>query len=75
MAGYRDIAHHSLRNQWTQLVLRLLGKLEAIPPVVLTVVIDALDECEYEDDVRRMIQLFAEAKVLGKGTAKAFPNQ
>ena len=72
VAEYRDIAHHSLRDQWTRLILRPLGKLEARPPKVLTVVIDALDECENENDVRGMIQLFAEAKVLGKGRLRLF---
>ena len=72
VAKHRDIASRSLRDQWTQLILRPLGQLEATPPKVLTVVIDALDECESENDVRGMIQLFAEAKVLGKGRLRLF---
>ncbi len=72
VAEYRDIADHSFRDQWTRLILRPLGKLKARPPKVLTVVIDALDECENENDVRGIIQLFAEAKVLGKGRLRLF---
>lgn len=72
VAKYRDIAHHSLRDQWTRLILCPLGKLEPYPPKVLTVVIDALDECENENDVRGIIQLFAGAKVLGNSRLRLF---
>ncbi|KAI9708129.1 MAG: hypothetical protein M1828_003189, partial [Chrysothrix sp. TS-e1954] len=74
VAQCRDIADHSLRDQWTRLILRPLSKLEAptTPQVPLMVVIDALDECEDEEDVKRVIQLFAEAKALGEGRLRLF---
>ena len=52
--------------------MRPLDKFKVITPKVLMVVIDALDECENENDVRAMIQLFAEAKVFGKGRLRLF---
>ncbi|KAI9717989.1 MAG: hypothetical protein M1828_007025 [Chrysothrix sp. TS-e1954] len=54
VAEYRDIAHHSLRDQWIRLILR------------------PLNECVDENDVRGVIQLFAEAKGLGKGRLRHF---
>ncbi|KAL9584907.1 MAG: hypothetical protein Q9212_001841 [Teloschistes hypoglaucus] len=69
---YRDIAHQSLRDQWTRLIFRPLSELKARPSKALTIVIDALDECENETDVRGIIQLFAEAKSLGKGRLRLF---
>ncbi|KAL9607560.1 MAG: hypothetical protein Q9167_007535, partial [Letrouitia subvulpina] len=69
---YPDIAHQSLRDQWKWLIFRPLSELEARPSKALTIVIDALDECENETDVRGIIQLFAEAKALGKGRLRLF---
>lgn len=69
---YRDIAHQSLRDQWTRLIFRPLSELKARPSKALTIVIDALDECENETDVGGIIQLFAEAKFLGKGRLRLF---
>ena len=72
VAKSRDIAAQSLHDQWTRLIVRPLKKLEARDRSVLTIVIDALDECENENDVRGMIQLFAEAKALGEGRLRLF---
>ena len=73
IAKDRDIARRTLRDQWTQLVFQPLRTLEATSPELpLTIVIDVLDECENESDVRGVIQLFAEAKGLGKGRLRVF---
>lgn len=65
---YRNIAHQTLRAQWTQLIFRPIYKLKATSPELpLIVVVDGLDECEDENDIWRVIQLFAEASSLGKG--------
>jgi hypothetical protein len=60
-----DIAHQSLPDQWRQLVLRPLSRLDysSSPPLYLLVV-DALDECDSEDDIRMILQLFTEARTL-----------
>lgn len=73
MAEDRNIAHQSLRDQWRRSILDPLRKLKATcAEVLVTVVIDALDECENENDVRGVIQLFAEAKALSKGRIRIF---
>jgi hypothetical protein len=63
----KDIASQAFRDQWNQLVLRPLSMLTAdsrLPPLIL--VIDALDECEGEEDVHTILQLLAETRGLGE---------
>jgi NACHT domain len=70
---HSDIASQTLRDQWNQLVLRPLSKLEAgslQSPLVL--VVDALDECEGENDIRGILQLFNEAKSLANIRLRVF---
>ena len=56
-----DIASKVLRKQWDQLILRPILKLDATAlPSPLVIVIDALDECGGEKDVRLLLQLMAE---------------
>lgn len=63
----RIIASLSLMDQWRQLVLRPLSKLDGSDThPSYFVVIDALDECEGEEYVRTIIQLLAEARSLKK---------
>ncbi|KAK6519700.1 hypothetical protein TWF281_003518 [Arthrobotrys megalospora] len=59
----RNVASQSLRTQWDQLTLSPFSKLNAnssFPPSVL--VIDALDECDGDDDIKLLLRLFAESK-------------
>lgn len=59
---HSDIASQGPRDQWTQLLLQPLSKLNANSvSSPLIIVIDALDECEGDNDIRRIIQLLAEA--------------
>jgi hypothetical protein len=60
-----DIASQSLRDQWRQLVLGPLSKLDDNSCRSLYVlVVDALDECENENDIRIILSLFSEARSL-----------
>jgi hypothetical protein len=61
----RDIASQSLHDQWYQIVLRPLSKLDSksCPPSYV-VVVDALDECEDDNNIRIILQLLAEARSL-----------
>jgi NACHT domain len=60
---YSAIASQALRDQWNQLVLQPLSKLEANSlQSPLLIVIDALDECEGENNIRMILQLLAEAR-------------
>lgn len=63
--SYCGIASQSLFDQQSQLIFRLLGKLEGnsvqSSPVF---VVDALDECEGENDIYVILQFFTEAQSL-----------
>jgi len=60
-----DIASKSLRDQWRQLVLGPLSKLsDDSRPSSYVLVVDALDECDDDDNVRVILQLLAEARSL-----------
>ena len=62
IADHKDIASQTLRDQWNQLIFRPLSKLKAGPPYSsLVLVIDALDECEGDNDIRLILRLLAEA--------------
>jgi hypothetical protein len=60
-----DIANHSLRDQWRQLVIRPLLRLDKrLSPSSYLLIVDALDECNNEDHIRTILQLLAEARSL-----------
>ena len=61
------ITSQSLTDQWRQLVLRPLLKLDGSDTYLsYVVVLDALDECEGENDVQIILRLLAEARSLKK---------
>lgn len=63
IVGQSDIASLSLSDQWCQLVLGPLSRLEkSHQPYVL--VIDALDECDSDINVRTILGLLAEVQLL-----------
>jgi len=60
-----DIADHSLSDQWRQLILRPLSRLDKrLSPSSYLLIIDALDKCDNEDHIRTILQLLAEARSL-----------
>jgi hypothetical protein len=60
-----DIENHSLHDQWRQLVLRPLSRLDKrLSPSSYLLIVDALDECDNEDHIRTILQLLAEARSL-----------
>jgi hypothetical protein len=68
-----DIASQSLRDQWHQLVLRPLSKLDGSSCQSLYVlVVDALDECDDENNIQIIPQLLAEARSLEKVQLRVF---
>ncbi|KAH8707489.1 hypothetical protein GQ44DRAFT_831007 [Phaeosphaeriaceae sp. PMI808] len=69
----RGIASQSLRDQWHQLIIRPLSKLDEVGSQLLTVlVIDALDECDNDKNVRMMISFLAEARSLKTARLRIF---
>jgi hypothetical protein len=66
----RDIGGKQLSEQWDRLILKPLlaldGKLQKglYPSFALILVIDALDECENDEDVEEIVRLFSEIEGL-----------
>jgi hypothetical protein len=59
-----DIAGRSLRDQWRHLVLGPLSKLSGSNFYSYILVVDALDECDDDDNIRIVLQLLAEVRSL-----------
>jgi len=60
-----DIAKGQLRDQWRQLVRYPLSRLDSSSsPSLYILIVDALDECDSEDDIREILELLAEARTL-----------
>lgn len=60
-----DIAGQSLRDQWNQLVFRPLSNLSGDScPSSYILVVDALDECDNDSNIRIILKLLAEARLL-----------
>jgi hypothetical protein len=62
VAERSNIVSLSLRDQWQHLVLHPLSKLHE--PESYVVVVDALDECDNNDNIRIIVQLLAKARSL-----------
>jgi hypothetical protein len=62
-----NISEKSLKDQFEKLILLPLSEIKqaSLQPSVLVVIIDALDECEREEDIRVILQLLARAKEVG----------
>ena len=61
------IGSRILKDQWNELVLQPLSKLGAGSfQAPLLIVIDALDECEKESDVRLVLHLLSDSQHLGR---------
>lgn len=68
-----NIAAHSLRDQWDQLILRPLSRLNGDPaPSTIVLVMDALDECDSERDIRIILRLLATTKSLSNIRLRVF---
>jgi len=60
-----NISSLSLHDQWRYLILTPLSRLgKSFQGLSMLLVIDALDECDDEKDIKAIIQLFAEARVI-----------
>lgn len=65
LAERRDIASQSLRDQWHQLILIPMSKLdENVSRSSYVLVIDALDECDNDKHILTIIDLLTEARSL-----------
>lgn len=59
---HENVTRQGLRNQWKELIHRPLARLRGQSTFTLTLVVDALDECDHEEDIGTLLQLFIEAK-------------
>lgn len=60
---HRDIANQSLADQWHCLITKSLTRVQGVLyPPFLVVVIDAIDECDNDDDVMIILRLLAETQ-------------
>jgi hypothetical protein len=57
-----DIAQQSLRDQWQHLICRPLSELDK--PATYLLVVDALDECDNENNIQIIVQLLADTRSL-----------
>ena len=66
IAQHGNISQQSMRDQWTKLVYQPLLRLQGDPqsPRILVFVVDALDECGRQEDIRTLLQLLMEARDL-----------
>ena len=70
---HSDIASRSLRDQWQLLILDPLSKLDSNGyRASYILVIDALDECDNDNDIRMILKLLAEARSLEKVRLQLF---
>ncbi|PVH71132.1 hypothetical protein DL98DRAFT_577528 [Cadophora sp. DSE1049] len=73
MKENKNIATQSYANQWRQLILGPLSKLDrGYRPFSFVFVIDAMDECESDADITLILQLLAEAQSLKKVRLRVF---
>ncbi|KAJ4288639.1 hypothetical protein N0V90_011876 [Kalmusia sp. IMI 367209] len=73
IAKNSNIESQSLGDQWQRLIIGPLSKLDANGcRSSYTLVIDALDECENNDNVRNIVQLLVEARSLQKVRLRVF---
>lgn len=61
-ASDEDVIRRGMRNQWKELIVTPLSTTGSCSHNPLNIVIDALDECDSEDDIRLILRLFTEIK-------------
>jgi hypothetical protein len=73
LIGHGDITSRPLREQWHQLILGPLSKLKSnVCHSSYILVVDALDECNNENDTRILLHLFAEVQLLESVRLRVF---
>ncbi|KAL4895858.1 hypothetical protein BDV59DRAFT_211379, partial [Aspergillus ambiguus] len=71
LSDYPDIVNQSMSDQWNYLILQPLLSLQrqALLPLTLVIVIDALDECE-KTDIQRLLARFVQSQSQGLSTIR-----
>ncbi|KAB5581153.1 putative WD-repeat protein [Coniochaeta sp. 2T2.1] len=66
------IATKALREQFEKLILHPLGRVYASREPTIALVVDALDECDRDDDIKLIIRLFSRANALSSVHVRVF---
>ena len=66
-----DITKQGLQDQWEHLIRRPLSQVKDLPSELI-LVMDALDECDGEKDIRLILHLLSQANYLGSLRLKIF---
>ena len=66
------ISEKALKDQFEKLILQPLLETRQASPNVLIVIIDALDECEREEDIQVILQLLTQTRSLGPVSLRIF---
>ncbi|KAL9633166.1 MAG: hypothetical protein Q9204_003506 [Flavoplaca sp. TL-2023a] len=64
IASHEDVIRQGLPNQWKELILTPLSNYQSTGRTVLNFVIDALDECGSDDDIKFILQLCVQVKTV-----------
>ena len=62
--NHSEVLVQGLRGQWKRLIVGPLSSIQSSKRLALTFVIDALDECGSDDEIRLILQLFIELKAI-----------
>ncbi|KAL8829067.1 MAG: hypothetical protein Q9191_002229 [Dirinaria sp. TL-2023a] len=60
ISAHGDTVRQGLRNQWREFIIEPLSKIKLERRATMNFVIDALDECSSDDDIRLLLHLFVE---------------
>ncbi|KAL9633510.1 MAG: hypothetical protein Q9204_003363 [Flavoplaca sp. TL-2023a] len=64
VAFHEDVIRQGLPNQWKELILTPLSNYQSTGRTMLNFVIDALDECGSDDDIKFILQLCVQVKTV-----------
>ncbi|KAL8698285.1 MAG: hypothetical protein Q9201_006655 [Fulgogasparrea decipioides] len=64
ISAHSDAVRQGLRTQWETFISGPLSNANFEPRPTVNIVIDALDECTSENDIRLLLQLFVEAQAI-----------
>ncbi|KAL8913505.1 MAG: hypothetical protein Q9171_001693 [Xanthocarpia ochracea] len=67
-----DVLRQGLRNQWKELILIPLSRASISGYPTVNIIIDALDECGSDDDIKIILQLLVEVKSLNAANLGVF---
>ena len=67
-----SISRKALKDQFKQLLFQPLLEVASFPPLVLVIVVDALDECKRDKDIRRILELLLATKNLKSVSLRIF---